>query len=128
MGKLGTTLAAVALGFAAAGPAAAVTGPALAVASPTIDVGTVHRGEKIEARFALRNDGAATLSIREARPACGCTVATFDREIAPGGAGEVHATVDTSRFSGPITKTVSVVTNDPSHPETTLTIKAVVAP
>jgi hypothetical protein len=128
MGKLGTTLAAVALGFAAAGPAAAVTAPSLAVAAPTVDVGTVRRGEKVEARFALRNDGAGTLAIREARPACGCTVATFDREIAPGQTGEVRATVDTRRFSGPITKTVSVVTNDPAHPETMLTIKAIVEP
>jgi len=128
MGKLGTTLAALALGFAAAGPAAAVTAPSLAVAAPTVDAGTVRRGEKIEARFAIRNEGTGTLAIREARPACGCTVATFDREIAPGRGGEVRATVDTSRFSGPITKTVSVVTNDPSHPQTTLTIKAVVEP
>ena len=122
MGKLSTTLAAMALGLAASGPAAAVPAPSLAVASPTVDAGKVRRGEKIEARFALRN------AIREARPACGCTVATFDREIAPGGEGEVRATVDTSRFTGAITKTVSVVTNDPSHPETTLTIKAVVLP
>jgi len=128
MGKLGTTLAALVLGLAASGPAAAVSAPSLTVASPTVDAGKVRRGEKIEARFALRNEGTGTLAIREARPACGCTVATFDREIAPGGEGEVHATVDTSRFTGAITKTVAVVTNDPSHPETMLTIKAVVLP
>jgi hypothetical protein len=128
MGNIGRALAAVALGLASAGPTSAAGEPALAVASPTVDAGTVHRGEKVEARFAIRNSGTGTLAIREARPACGCTVATYDREIAAGSTGEVRATVDTSRFSGPIRKTVSIVTNDPVHPETTLTIKAVVEP
>jgi hypothetical protein len=112
----------------AQGDAAPAKGPKAVVAEPMKDVGTVPTGEKIVQDFAIRNEGTAPLQITEVRPACGCTVAEFDKTVAPGATGKVHAVLDTKTFTGPISKGVSVFTNDPANPQIQLTIKATVEP
>jgi hypothetical protein len=102
--------------------------PKAVVAEPIKDVGTVATGEKITHDFVIRNDGDAVLEITNVQPACGCTVAQFDKTIAPGQTGKVHAVVDTTTFNGPISKGVSVFTNDPDTPQIELTIRAKVEP
>jgi hypothetical protein len=49
-------------------------------------------------------------------------VTEFDKVIRPGGVGKVTASIDTSHFKGPVSKAVTVTTNDPAQPRTTLTI------
>jgi hypothetical protein len=105
-------------------PAAALAQPRAVAVDPIKDVGNVNRGAKIEHRFEIQNDGDKDLTIREVQPACGCTVAEFDRTIAPGQAGFVQAVVDTSDFRGPIAKSVTVFTTDPENAKFNLTIKA----
>jgi hypothetical protein len=136
----GLTLALVALSiapsFAAVAPAkktadtkpATVATPKISIDPMTKDVGTVAKGERIEAVFAVKNTGTQDLVISEARPSCGCTVASFDKTIKPGQTGKITASVDTKNFNGPITKSVTVVSNDPENPQLALTIKAVVKP
>ena len=105
-----------------------VATPKISVDPMVKDAGTVAKGEKIESVFVVKNTGASDLVISDARPSCGCTVASFDRTIKPGETGKISASVDTKNFTGPITKTVSVVSNDPETPQLALTIKAVVKP
>ena len=105
-----------------------VAGPALAIDKAIEDAGNIRAGERIQAVFVIRNEGSAELRITDARPSCGCTVATFDRSIDPGKSGAVRATVETRGMSGPIAKTVTVVSDDPAHPQAVLTIRAVVTP
>ena len=102
--------------------------PKATVAEPVKDVGTVPKGEKIVNDFVIKNEGDADLQITNVQPACGCTVADFDKVIKPGATGKVHAVIDSSTFSGPIAKGVSVFTNDPDHPQIELTVKAKVEP
>ena len=102
--------------------------PKIAIDPMTKDAGTIPKGEKIESVFMVKNEGLADLTITDARPSCGCTVASFDRSIKPGQTGRITASVDTKNFSGPITKTISVVSNDPEQPQLNLTIKAIVKP
>ncbi|MEA2599636.1 MAG: hypothetical protein QOF89_628 [Acidobacteriota bacterium] len=102
--------------------------PKAVVAEPIKEMGTVPKGEKVAADFAIRNDGDAVLEISNVQPACGCTVAEFDKTIAPGKTGKVHAVVDTSTFNGAISKGVTVYTNDPATPQIELTLKAKVEP
>lgn len=110
-------------------PAAAADGkPAAAVAEPVIDAGEVPLGEPIEAVFEIENQGDAPLEITEVRPACGCTVADFDRVIEPGATGRVHATVDTTSVVGANAKAITVFTNDPDNPRLQLTIHSDVKP
>lgn len=98
--------------------------PQLVVEQPVFDAENVSRGEKVTVEFLVENRGTANLEIREVRPSCGCTVASFDSTIPPGGKGKVVAALDTSDFDGAISKTVTVVSNDPKNPQLVLTIKA----
>ncbi|HEV7504044.1 MAG TPA: DUF1573 domain-containing protein [Thermoanaerobaculia bacterium] len=102
--------------------------PKAVVAEPIKDVGTVAKGEKATADFVIRNDGDAVLEITNVQPSCGCTVAEYDKTVAPGKTGKVHAVVDTASFSGPIAKGVTVFTNDPALPQIELTLQAKVEP
>src|SRR4030095_2808574 len=102
--------------------------PKIVAAEPIKDMGTVAKGEKIVNDFLIRNEGDAVLEIMNVRPACGCTVAEFDKTIAPGQTGKIHAVVDTTTFNGPISKGVTVFSNDPDTPQVELTIRAKVEP
>ncbi len=102
--------------------------PKATVAEPVKDVGTVPKGQKITHDFAIKNEGDADLTITNVQPACGCTVAEFDKLIKPGATGKVHTVVDSSTFAGPISKGVTVFTNDPDHPQIELSIHAKIEP
>ena len=105
-------------------PAIAVAQPRVVAVDPVEDVGVVSRGAKIKHTFEIRNEGDEVLTIREVQPACGCTVAEFDKTIAPGKIGRVTAVVDTQNFRGPIAKAVKVYTTDPDNAKLDLVIKA----
>src|ERR1051325_6714254 len=102
--------------------------PRLTIVEPVKDYGTVPQGAKLSWTFAIKNTGTSDLQIIAARPACGCTVADFDKVIKAGESGKVAATVDTTAFSGPIAKTITLETNDPTTPTSTLTLHAIVKP
>lgn len=102
--------------------------PRLTLVEPLKDFGTVPKGEKIDWSFEVKNTGSADLEILSAKPTCGCTVADFDKVIKPGATGKVSAHVDTTNFAGPISKAVTLETNDPNTPTAQVTIAAVVKP
>jgi len=102
--------------------------PRLTILEPVKDYGTIPKGEKLDWSFVVKNTGDADLEITAAKPACGCTVADFDKVIKPGQTGKVTAHVDTSAFAGPIAKTVTLETNDLTTPTAMLTIHAIVKP
>lgn len=118
--------------FAAAQEKAATTSaakaPRLTLTEPIKDFGTVPKGEVLDWSFEIRNTGTSDLEIISARPACGCTVADYDKVIKPGETGKVTAHVDTAAFAGPIAKSVTLETNDASTPSAQITITAVVKP
>jgi Protein of unknown function (DUF1573) len=106
----------------------AVHAPRIEVVPETRDAGTVAKGQVIETTFVVKNTGSSDLVISDARPGCGCTVASFDKVIKPGGEGKVQTSVDTKSFSGPISKSVLLVSNDPERAQINLFIKATVKP
>lgn len=110
------------------GTAETTKAPRLTLVEPLKDFGTVAKGEKIDWSFEIKNTGSADLEILAAKPTCGCTVADFDKVIKPGQTGKVSAHVDTTNFAGPISKAVTLETNDPSTPTAQVTISAVVKP
>ena len=107
---------------------ATAAAPKAVVDKPVVDQGTAPVGEAINTDFIIRNEGDAPLQILRVSPACGCTVAQYDKEIPPGGQGSVHTKIDTSNMAGPIAKSVAVFTNDPDTPSLQLTVKAEVRP
>jgi hypothetical protein len=115
-------------GAAAGKPAAAGNKPKAVAVEPITDVGTVAKGDTVNHDFVIKNEGTAPLEITQVQPACGCTVVSFDKTIAPGKSGLVHTAVDSSTFNGPIAKGVTAYTNDPEAPQIQLTIKMKVEP
>lgn len=92
------------------------------------NVGTVAKGEAIEYAFRIRNDGKGDLVINDVKPSCGCTIGKFDKVIKPGQEGKITLTIDTKAFSGPISKTAVVLTNDPAKSQFSLSLSAYVKP
>lgn len=103
------------------------SGPRLVVADRIFDFGTVQKGVSLRHDFVIHNRGNAPLEISDVRPACGCTTAAeWTRTLAPGASGSIPLKFDSAQFSGPVIKTVSVISNDPATPETVLEIKGIV--
>ena len=74
-------------------PKAAVAAPKIEVLPETKDAGVVAKGQVIETTFLVKNNGGSDLIISDARPGCGCTVASFDKVIKPGAEGKVVTSV-----------------------------------
>ncbi len=100
------------------------TAPRAIVQETIKDFGAVNRGDRVTHDFRIDNAGAGALEITDVRPSCGCTVADYDKTIAPGQSGVIKATMDTSNLKGGVAKAVRVYTNDPLNPEINLVIKA----
>ena len=113
------------LAGAALGEAA---GPKMVVPEKVKDMGTVAQGAVVDIDFVISNEGTEALQIKAVRPTCGCTVADYDKEIPAGGRGAVKAKLDTKDFSGPISKSILIMTNDPTEPTVSVVIKADVQP
>ncbi len=128
MRKFGKPLMMVAVMVSMVSMVAAQGGPKLVVEKKVIDLGEVPQGVVKDVEFELRNEGSAPLRVKSVRPTCGCTVAEFDKEIPVDGTGSVRAKLDTTGFKGAISKSILVMTDDPSVPTMTLAIKAVVQP
>lgn len=125
---LAMVLAMTAPVFAQEKSEAASKAPRLTVVEPVKDFGTVPKGQKLDISFVVKNTGTSDLEVIAARPSCGCTVADFDKIIKPGQTGKVNAHIDTTNFAGPIAKSITIETNDPSTPSAQLTVHAVVKP
>ena len=119
---------ALALGLISTAAAMAGSGPKAVVPEPVKDFEIIPKGETLTHSFEIRNEGDAVLEISDVSPACGCTVAEFDRKIAPGKSGSIRATVDTGNFDGPISKSIAVFTNDAENPKMQLVIRGDVRP
>ncbi|CAG0966392.1 DUF1573 domain-containing protein [Geobacter sp.] len=105
----------------------ALAAPILAVDKPVFDFGTIPQGKKLDYVFRLINKGDAPLTITKTRTSCGCTVASVSsKTIAPGKSTELKITFDSASFGGKVSKTITVESNDPATPTTTLTIKGTI--
>lgn len=101
-------------------------GPRVAVERTEIELGSVETGALAPATFLLKNEGDAPLKIESLRTRCGCLVASYDREIAPGRVGKIEATLNTRGHQGPMRKAIDVTTNDPRARRLTLHLSATV--
>jgi len=80
------------------------------------------------ATFKYENKGAKPIHINSVHTSCGCTTAALQKnDVAPGEKGEIVATLKTGDRTGLQQKTVTVETDDPQHPQTILTLKAMIA-
>jgi len=100
-------------------------GPRLVMASAEHSFGVVKPGTPLTYTFEVRNEGEASLEIKNVSPSCGCTTTKFDHEIGAGKSGGITLAVEkTDGYKGEVTKTATVTTNDPNRPAFTLTLRA----
>ncbi len=85
------------------------------------DFGKVAEGEVVEFNVKFSNVGSDQLKIDRVKTSCGCTAALVsEKEIQPGGTGEINIKLDTSDRSGKMARTITVFSNDPENPEQTI--------
>jgi hypothetical protein len=101
--------------------------PTLKFTQMRCDGGEVWKGETMKFEFEYKNEGDAPLEI-DAHPACGCTVAKFDRIVQPGASGKLIASLNTNGFKGTLGKTIDVYANTPDGEKVTLMIAGKVKP
>jgi len=106
------------------GPAGPAPAPRIVYAETIHDAGHLAPGAALQHVFTVRNQGGRDLSIDNVRTGCGCTATAVTRTVAPGAEGAIEARCDTSNDFGPQTRTVTVYSNDPAQPVSTLTLRA----
>lgn len=99
--------------------------PKLVILKTDHDFGKIDKTQKVTAQFKFKNEGDGILQIKDVKTSCGCTAAKPDKRVYhPGEEGEVSVTFNPARFQGPITKTVTILSNDPEQPDYRCKIKA----
>lgn len=93
-----------------------------------VDFGTIKRGQKLTAKFPYKNSGSGPLTIQGVQAPCDCTTveASKGRTTAPGEGGVVEVVFDSTDYSGRVSKAITVVTNERTMPDRTLTVSALV--
>jgi hypothetical protein len=95
----------------------AFAAPELQVLESNFDFGEVFQGDKVLHVYEFTNQGDEALLIDRVRSSCGCTaVLVSDKNLPPGGKGELQANFDSSRFRGAVSKTIYLYSNDPVRP------------
>jgi len=112
MKKLVLGISTVAFLMVAGATQVAAQGPVLTATNMTVDYGEVaYNGDGVR-EFVFKNTGTEPLLITNARGSCGCTVPDWPKDpIRPGETAVIKIKYDTKR-SGPISKTVTVTTNE----------------
>lgn len=101
--------------------------PALeVVGGDTYDWGQVQaKDSPLKAKIQLKNSGNETLNISKVKPTCGCTTAPLDKDkLEPGEIATLNVTLNVSHYSGNVTKSIRVHSNDPSASTKYIKLKA----
>ena len=101
-------------------------GPRIMFTKKEKDMGEVNEGDLISSKFSYVNIGSKPLKI-SVRSNCSCTAALLsDKEINPGGIGEIKVAFNTNGRPGSQISSVKVISNDPENRITTITLSAIV--
>lgn len=87
--------------------------PTVVMTQRVIDLGDVRQGELATRVIDISNSGFLPLRLDEVTATCACTgIATSGSAIGHARSGQVQITLDSSLLSGPVRKTIAVLTND----------------
>lgn len=96
-------------------------------AEPVYDFGKVSSGELVKHEYIFTNIGNADLDLSNVQPSCGCTTAgDWTHKVPPGKTGVVPIQFNSANYGGPVTKTVTVTSNDKSQPTVVLQLKGTI--
>lgn len=103
----------------------------LKFASKEKNIGTLSEDDAPSTyRFIFRNVSKKTVSLRQIKTSCGCTVAKYDKQpVAPGKEGEITLTYNPSEQPGQVYSRAFVYTNlSDAYPTVCLTLTGKVTP
>jgi hypothetical protein len=90
----------------------------------TIELNPSITEKQAVGHFKYQNTGDKPVHFKSVHTSSGCTTAQTQKDqVGPGEKGEITATFNIGDRTGQQIKTVSVDTDDPAHPNTTLTLK-----
>jgi len=91
----------------------------------THDFGKVENGKVVDYIFKFVNKGNSILNIQDIKTSCGCTAALVSsKSVKPGEDGTIKVELNTKGHTGKMVRTVTIKSNDPKTPTSTLTIFA----
>lgn len=97
--------------------------PVVSFPEKSHDFGTINQGDKVAHTFHVKNEGINDLIIRRVKTSCGCTAGTPSKNvIAAGETTPIEVEFNSRGKKGKQTKTITVITNDPKNPTSTLRI------
>jgi len=101
--------------------------PKISFVEESYDFGRVLQGKIVEHEFTFENKGTGDLFIKEVTTSCGCTAALVsDNVLSPGETGKIKVSYDSQGRAGKVSRTITIVSNDPVEPVKELTITAIV--
>ncbi|MBS4036451.1 MAG: DUF1573 domain-containing protein [Ignavibacterium sp.] len=87
--------------------------------------GKVKEGQVYQHTFSFSNNGSRLLNIKDVKSSCGCAVASISqKELKPGESATLKVELDTAKRKGRMSRTLTVISNDPETPNTILTLYA----
>ena len=105
--------------------ASAASPPKIEIVEKLHDFGNVTEGDKLTYVFKVKNSGTGSLLLDRVTTSCGCTAAVLkNKEVLPGGEGEIEVTFDTNHRGGDNRKTITVFSNDTTTPRAEFEIRA----
>jgi len=104
--------------------------PKLMIDEPVFEAGDIKPGTLLTHEFILRNEGDAPLEFSNIQTGCSCTLAEYDRVIAPGGSGKIKLSVRIyEEWAGRhFSRSTWLESNDPVSPQMQLVVKGDVLP
>lgn len=92
--------------------------PVLKFDQDTVDFGVVNEGDTVQYDFWFTNTGTRDLVIRQAYPACGCTIPTYTQGvIKPGERGKIHVEFHSKGWGGQtvVKEVIIILVNGPEN-------------
>ncbi|MFC6999480.1 DUF1573 domain-containing protein [Rufibacter roseus] len=98
--------------------------PKINLASSTYDFGKVEKGQKVTAKFSVKNTGKEDLTVSKLQSSCNCVVYKMSPSVVkPGQSAKLELTYNPQVLSNRI-ETVNLVSNDITGSPATITLKA----
>jgi len=87
-------------------------GPEITIEEASHDFGDITQGEKVSAKFKLKNTGDQPLILQNVLVTCGCTATKWPREpIEAGKTGEIEVSFNSTGKMGQQNKIITIVSN-----------------
>ena len=115
------------LNVATPGAPVAPNGPKIQFDAAVFDFGRAMSGEIVKHSYYFTNTGNQDLLLSNVQPQCGCTATgEWTRQVKPGQSGVIPIQFNSANYNTPVTKIITVTSNDKTQPMLPLQLKGTV--